>query len=47
VTLEYARFKMPANIAVICIIRNTAKVMPISSAENLAVSLTSSLKPMR
>ena len=38
---------MPANIAVICIIRNTAKVMPISSAENLAWSFTSSLKPMR
>jgi hypothetical protein len=27
---------MPANIAVIIIIRNTAKVIPINSAENLA-----------
>src|SRR5450830_1225678 len=38
---------MPANIAVICIIKNTAKLIPINNAENLARSLTSSLKPMR
>ena len=38
---------MPANIAVICIIRNTAKVIPINSAENLALSFTSSLNPIR
>jgi hypothetical protein len=38
---------MPANIAVICIIRNTAKVIPINSAENLPLSLTSSLNPIR
>src|ERR1017187_9289589 len=38
---------MPANIAVICIIRNTAKVIPINSAENLGLSFTRSLKPMR
>jgi len=36
VTVEKARFRMPANIAVICIIRNTAKVIPINSAGELA-----------
>ena len=38
---------MPANIAVIIIIRNTEKVIPINSAVNLGLSLTSSLKPIR
>src|ERR1035438_7015913 len=38
---------MPANIAVICIIKNTAKVIPINSAENLVLSLTNSLNPIR
>src|ERR1035437_3407893 len=47
VTVEKARFRMPANIAVICIIRNTAKVIPINSAENLPLSFTSSLNPIR
>ena len=47
VTGEKARLRMPANMAVISIIRNTAKVMPISRAKNLPRSLTSSLKPIR
>ena len=47
VTGEKARLRMPANMAVISIIRNTAKVMPINRAKNLPRSLTSSLKPMR
>src|ERR1035438_490632 len=47
VTVAKARFRIPANIAVICIIRNTAKVMPINKAENLALSFTSSLNPIR
>ena len=38
---------MPANMAVISIIRNTAKVIPINKAKNLPRSLTSSLKPIR
>src|ERR1039458_4782195 len=38
---------MPANIAVMSIIRNTANVIPINSAENLALSFTSSLNPIR
>jgi hypothetical protein len=47
VTVEYARFRTPAKVAVICIIRNTAKVIPINRAENLALSLTSNLNPIR
>src|ERR1035441_4262893 len=47
VTVEKARFRIPANIAVICIIRNTAKVIPINNAENLPLSFTSSLNPIR
>jgi len=42
-TVADARYKTPANSEVIAIIRNTAKVMPTSSAENFALSLTSSL----
>jgi hypothetical protein len=43
-TVADARFRTPANIEVICTIKNTAKVMPIRSAMNLARSLTKSLK---
>ena len=43
---ECARLITPANIAVICIIRNTENVIPKSRAVNFALSLTSSLNPM-
>ena len=42
-TVADARLRTPANSEVIAIIRNTAKVMPTSSAVNFALSLTSSL----
>src|SRR5579871_1316673 len=43
ITVAEPRFSTPANSEVIAIIRNTAKVMPMSSAVNLARSFTRSL----
>ena len=42
-TVAEERLKMPANSDVISIIKNTAKVMPTSSAAYFARSLTRSL----
>ncbi len=42
-TVAEAFFIIPANIEVIWIIRKTEKVIPISSAANLPLSLTRSL----
>ena len=41
--VEDAWFKTPLNIEVTNIMRKTAKVIPISNAENFALSLTSNL----
>ena len=43
VTVAEALFRIPAKSDVICTIRNTANVMPTSSAENLPRSFVSSL----
>ena len=43
VTVADAFFIIPANIDVIWIMRNTENVIPMSSAANLPLSLTSSL----
>ena len=42
-TVADERLRMPANSEVISIIRNTANVIPTSSAANLLRSLTRSL----
>ncbi len=47
ITVADERFSTPENSDVISIIRNTANVMPISSATYLARSLISSLYAMR
>lgn len=46
-TVDDERSRMPANSDVISTIRNTENVMPITSAVNFALSLTSSLNASR